>query len=49
MIWMRWVIGVSAGVVLAQTYGLLWFFVGPAWAALLTLMDLGRSEVRREA
>jgi hypothetical protein len=47
MIWARWVIGVSAGVVLAQTYGLLWFFVGPAWAALLTLMDLGRSGVRR--
>jgi hypothetical protein len=49
MIWTRWVIGVSAGLVLAQAYGLLWFFVGPAWAALLTLMDLGRSEVRREA
>jgi hypothetical protein len=47
MIWTRWVIGVSAGAVLAQAYGPLWFFVGPAWAALLTLMDLGRSEVRR--
>jgi len=49
MIWTRWVIGVSAGVVLAMTYGFLWFFVGPAWAVLLTSMDLGRSEVRREA
>jgi hypothetical protein len=49
MIWTRWAIGVSAGVVLAQTYGLLWFFVGPAWAALLALMDSRSSEVRREA
>jgi hypothetical protein len=47
MIWTRWIIGVSAGVVLALTYGLLWFFVGPAWAALLTTMDLGSSGVRR--
>ena len=44
----RWVFGVGAGLVLAQTYGPLWFFVGPAWAALLTLMDSGLSEVRRE-
>ena len=46
MIW-RWIIGASAGVVLALTYGLPWFFVGPVWAALLTLMDLGRWEARR--
>jgi hypothetical protein len=47
-VWWRWTLGVGAGLVLAQAYGLLWFFVGPAWAALLTLMDLGHSEVRRE-
>jgi len=47
MIWTRWVIGVSLGVALAQTYGLFWFFVGPVSAFVLALMDLGYSEVRR--
>jgi len=47
MTWMRWAIGALAGVVLALTYGLPWFFVGPVWAIILTLMDLKRSEVRR--
>jgi len=47
-VWWRWSLGVGAGVALAFTYGPFWFFVGPAWAALLTLMDLGLSEVPRE-
>jgi hypothetical protein len=46
---MRWVIGASAGVVLALTYGPAWFLAGFLWPVVLTLVDISSAEEVRRA
>lgn len=47
MMQIRWIIGVSAGVVLALTYGSAWFLAGFFWPVFLHLVDAFSREVRR--
>jgi hypothetical protein len=47
MTWIRWAIGVSAGVVLALTYGPAWFLAGLFWPVVLHLVDAFSREVKR--
>ena len=48
MTWIRWAIGVSAGIVFALAYGSSWFFAGLLWPVVLHLVDAFSQEMRKD-